>query len=301
MTVRSYAAKWAHRREGRKASTQKQYQDVIGFVLRQDPYWLDTQLRAIHVVQARNFGSMHPYVVPVLRAMFNDARREGLTTGDNPFAGLKLAGSQGRKNILPLTNYEVWDLAAIAGSKYGHLKMGKMVLAAAWMGLRPGELWAAQYGDYDPLPRVLHIHRRVYRGKVDVPKGNKWRRVVVPGLLEPCFTDGPPGELVFPGPNGGYWKSSTFADHWHPIRSQWQTQVPADRLCDLAEARGKPNLDFYELRHFCATLLLDKGITPEDVAIHLGHSDGGKLVRELYGHPDHDKARERVREVLNNG
>jgi hypothetical protein len=33
------------------------------------------------------------------------------------------------------------------------------------------------------------------------------------------------------------------------------------------------------------------------IALHLGHRDGGKLVRTLYGHPDERIARERVREA----
>jgi hypothetical protein len=32
----------------------------------------------------------------------------------------------------------------------------------------------------------------------------------------------------------------------------------------------------------------------EDVAIALGHTDGGELVRKLYGHRDRDRALDRV-------
>ncbi len=32
----------------------------------------------------------------------------------------------------------------------------------------------------------------------------------------------------------------------------------------------------------------------EDAAIALGHTDGGELVRRLYGHRDHDRALDRV-------
>jgi integrase len=54
------------------------------------------------------------------------------------------------------------------------------------------------------------------------------------------------------------------------------------------------HIDFYELRHACATLLLERGLSPEDVAIQLGHRDGGRLVATLYGHPSEDRARERI-------
>jgi integrase len=53
-------------------------------------------------------------------------------------------------------------------------------------------------------------------------------------------------------------------------------------------------LDFYELRHCAATMLLERGMTPWDVAIQLGHQDGGRLVTSLYGHPSEVAARERL-------
>jgi hypothetical protein len=35
-------------------------------------------------------------------------------------------------------------------------------------------------------------------------------------------------------------------------------------------------------------------LTPADVAVQLGHTDGGRLVMTLYGHPDEDRARDRL-------
>jgi hypothetical protein len=39
------------------------------------------------------------------------------------------------------------------------------------------------------------------------------------------------------------------------------------------------------------------GLDTRDIALQLGHQDGGELVRELYGHPDAKLARDRVREA----
>jgi integrase len=44
-------------------------------------------------------------------------------------------------------------------------------------------------------------------------------------------------------------------------------------------------MNFYELRHFCATHLLELGVSHADVAVQLGHTDGGALVMCTYGHP----------------
>lgn len=54
-------------------------------------------------------------------------------------------------------------------------------------------------------------------------------------------------------------------------------------------------MDFYALRHFCATHLLEPGISHADVAIQLGHTDGGRLVMSTYGHPAERGTRERLK------
>ena len=40
------------------------------------------------------------------------------------------------------------------------------------------------------------------------------------------------------------------------------------------------------------------GLPPHVIALQLGHQDGGRLVRELYGHPDAAIARERTRQAF---
>jgi hypothetical protein len=70
--------------------------------------------------------------------------------------------------------------------------------------------------------------------------------------------------------------------YWHPIRC----------------AFGNPSLDLYELRHFCASYMLnDLDLHAEDVAAQLGHTDGGVLVQRLYGHPSTQLARKRAHEA----
>jgi hypothetical protein len=48
-------------------------------------------------------------------------------------------------------------------------------------------------------------------------------------------------------------------------------------------------------RHFAGSYMVNVLELPsEDVAIALGHTDGGELVRRLYGHRDRDRALDRV-------
>ena len=73
------------------------------------------------------------------------------------------------------------------------------------------------------------------------------------------------------------------------------TQSPNTKQCLTPLILG---MDFYELRHFCATHLLELGVSHADVAVQLGHTDGGALVMSTYGHPSEDGARERLKRAF---
>ena len=50
---------------------------------------------------------------------------------------------------------------------------------------------------------------------------------------------------------------------------------------------GARRVTSYELRHFAAHfMLVTLGLPERVVGAQLGHNDGGRLVRELYGHGD---------------
>ena len=63
---------------------------------------------------------------------------------------------------------------------------------------------------------------------------------------------------------------------------------------------GLGNVSLYlATRHFYGWYALNVlELPPHVIALHLGHDDGGQLVRELYGHPDAALARARTREAF---
>jgi integrase len=63
-------------------------------------------------------------------------------------------------------------------------------------------------------------------------------------------------------------------------------------------AAGLPGTRWHDLRHFCATQVLELGLDHFAVSIQLGHTDGGALVMERYGHPSEDAARQRLLHVF---
>ncbi len=84
---------------------------------------------------------------------------------------------------------------------------------------------------------------------------------------------------LFTTPRSRRFSKGSHLYYWRPVRT----------------AFGHPSMDFYELRHFCATHLLELGVSHADVAVQLGHTDGGALVMSTYGHPSEASARKRLK------
>ena len=85
-------------------------------------------------------------------------------------------------------------------------------------------------------------------------------------------------DYLFHSARGRRLSKGTLHYLWRPVAAAWR-------------AGGGRDIDLYDLRHAAATLYLERGLTPADVAVQLGHTDGGRLVRTLYGHPSEDRAR----------
>ena len=125
--------------------------------------------------------------------------------------------------------------------------------------------------------RLRRDHRRLVDGeRARTAQGGKARTSVV--LPEGVAALEPRAGLLFRRQEGGAWTKQTVNRRW----------VVARR--DV----GLPKVRFHDLRHFHATLLLDRGASCMDVAIQLGHTDNGELVRRTYGHPDSAPALERI-------
>lgn len=222
-----------------------------------------------------------------LRAMLYDARDAGVLT-ENPFADLRFAQSRGRKDLVVITLKQLERLKECAIAEHGDYgyAFAAMIEFAAWTGMRPGEIFALERADVDFRRGEIHVRRNLDGAGVvqAYTKNGRQRRIVLPEVDSlrsalarmPERIDTP---LMFVGKRGTMFRRPKLYDYWSPVRA----------------AAGLSDMDFYELRHWCATQLLEMGVMPNDVAVQLGHTDGGKLVMETYGHPSDELARERVR------
>jgi integrase len=258
-------------------------------------------LRSFARTEARRWANAHPSSVPALRAMFTDAVEDRLAD-ENPSARLGLAVG-GRQDIVVLTRDEVHELARIARAHHGGAfgeEVAALILWAAYTCMRPGEIFAARYslldGDVYDLRRQFNSTLR----RETEPKHNSTGTIYVPEPAQRAVLEKPRrlgDDLMFRSKRGSQFRQESQWRAWDPVRRAFTASLPANHhLRERVAADPQDQLDVYELRHFGASYMLNElELEPWVIAEQLRHTDGGRLVLELYGHPDSHKAIDRIR------
>ena len=270
-TCESFAAKWVEDFPRDRASTNRHN----GYSVK--PFARDFQgvrLDEVSRRRAREWALKHRSSVGAVRAMFQDALNEELVT-ENPFSNLRLPQSRGRRDLEVISEarlHELADSALTTCDGYGST-FRACILFAAYVGLRPAELFTLRWSDVDFATGEVRINTSLgSTGEVTLPKNNKKRKVILPPPAADALRSMPrrsDSPYVFTTPGGRRFSKTSHYYWWRAVRL----------------AFGEPAMDFYELRHFCATHLLELGVSHADVAVQLGHTDGGALVMSTYGHP----------------
>jgi integrase len=281
LTVEQFSERWLTDYARPAASSRRSYRYALkGFREK----FGKRRLGSISRPEARRWATGVPYMsYRAVRTMYADALRDGLVAA-NPFSDLRIAVPKGRRKLAVLSEQDVTALADEALSVHDeHLgpTLRVLILVAGFAGLRAGELGGLEWGDVDLRRGQLHVMRSLTPEGLKAPKNGEPRRCV----LAPVARDALAGlerfadeRAVFLTPRGRRFGRGAIHRYFATVRA----------------AAGRPKLQFHELRHACATLLLERGLSPADVALQLGHSDGGRLVMALYGHPAEDRARERI-------
>lgn len=246
---------------------------------------------------ARTWGLENKHRVPAVRAMFTDARLDGVIDA-NPFEQLRISKTAGRKHIEALTEKEVRELAKIADKKWPDWPvMSAMIVFSAYSGLRLGEMLALRWADIDWENGLIRVDRQwSQKARTYTPPKSGLTRVVA--LLAPAAdalrrVDRNLGahDLVWYSRRGKRIEPSLHDYYWRQVVNTFNERAGEDRAAAL-------DLEWHGLRHFTASLLVDKGAQPHDIAGQLGHTDGGKLVQELYGHLYTDNSISRIQAVM---
>jgi integrase len=164
-----------------------------------------------------------------------------------------------------------------------------LVLAAAWSGLRQGELLALTRGDLDldSVPATVRVRRGVRRSDngtiaVDLPKTQASVRVVsLPAPLATAlaghlqeFVAEDADALVF-----------TTASGTNPARSNLNTTFRR-----ALESAGVPPVRFHDLRHVAQVFAAEAGATLPELMARLGHASPAAAMIYLHARAERDHA-----------
>jgi integrase len=230
-------------------------------------------------LNARTGPTARAHAYDLLRSVMKTAVDDELIAA-NP-CRIRGAGQVRRaKTIKPATLGELEAIVKAMPEKYQLI-----VLFAAWLALRFGELAELRRSDVDAAAGVVHVRRGVVRTqvgrKVKGPKSNAGKRAVaVPPHLLPIVKahlrdhaamgrDG----LLFPARHGAQLAPSTLYKVYYPAREK------ADR----------PDLRFHDLRHTGAVLAAATGATLAELMARLGHSTPAAALRYQHAAEERDR------------
>lgn len=299
-TVGSFSARWGsdYGRQRGESTIVHNDERVKDFAARHG----ERPMRSITRAEGRRYGIEHPACVPALRAMFNDAKRDGLVN-ENPFAALGLERGRGREAITVLSEEEVELLADIAqaecGSAWGP-EIAAMIKWAAYTCARTGETFATKRSLLDGDMYHLQTQYNSKLGKETGPKHGGTGTLYVPPPAREALAKLPrklDDDLFWHTVTGRQLRQSTWSPTWKTIRGVFMRQLPAGHHLHLRLVQNEIDVfDFYELRHFGASYMLNVlKLEPWVIAEQLRHKDGGALVLKLYGHPTTETVIEHMR------
>ncbi len=285
-TCASFADRWLEEWPRPSVSTRRHY--ALAAQKFADRF-AETPLGEVERLAARTWAlGVSRNVSKAISTMYQDALNVGLVT-ENPFANLRLPASEKSAEITAPTPEEFRSLLAATPILGGYGPEFRALLQfTAWTGLRAGEIQALQWRDLQA--DLLHVRRsRKTDGTLGKPKNGKERVVAMlpQARVLDQFERKERSPFVFHSVEGEPLNKGNLHYAWRMVRA-------ASKVHEERERNGLPNVRFHDLRHFCATQLLEAGLSHFDVSVQLGHEDNGALVMERYGHPSKDAARARL-------
>ena len=168
------------------------------------------------------------------------------------------------------------------------------VRLAVVTGARRGELCGLRWTDV--TDEWLFIRRSVYRHAGEnhekVTKSGRERRIPMEPTVAQLFAAWAAwcehrAASVEMTVDPDAYVLSTWPDSSRPLNPDTLSAHVRRATKDLS----MDHVHFHSVRHLAATNMLARGVPVRDVAEALGHSDGGRLVLRVYGHPTSDQQR----------
>jgi integrase len=232
-------------------------------------------LDSITRIEAIDWAERVPVGVAAVVVTCMNAAVDAELIDRNPFRGLGRRG-RGRADQHPPTEGEISALleACAALGRYAP-QMRSLIVFCAYSGIRPGEAFALEWADIDFTNMRIDVKRRVYKGKVDLPKSNKARRVALTPPARDALlglSSRTEGGLVFRSKMGKRMSEPVLSGYWAQVK-----------------ARADLDFDFYlATKHFAVHYMhATLGLPPRVIAEQMGWTLAGVLkLLAVYGHGD---------------
>ena len=164
-----------------------------------------------------------------------------------------------------------------------------MVRITAWYGLRRSELLGLQWDSLDLEAGSMTIRHTVSKVTEvvakDKTKNASSRRTfpLTPEAVE-IFTKAKEQEERNRAAFGREYQENPYVFKW-PDGHPYSPDYISHHFAKVLKRHGLPHIRFHELRHSCASMLINMGFTLKDVQEWLGHSDI-KMTANIYSHLD---------------
>ncbi|MBQ4550145.1 MAG: site-specific integrase [Oscillospiraceae bacterium] len=164
-----------------------------------------------------------------------------------------------------------------------------MVRITAWYGLRRSELLGLQWDSLDLEAGTMTIRHTVSKVTEvvakDKTKNASSRRTfpLTPEAVE-IFTKAKEQEERNRAMFGREYQENPYVFKW-PDGHPYSPDYISHHFAKVLKRHGLPHIRFHELRHSCASMLINMGFTLKDVQEWLGHSDI-KMTANVYSHLD---------------
>ena len=164
-----------------------------------------------------------------------------------------------------------------------------MIKITALYGLRRSEILGIKWDSIDFVSKRLTIKHTVVTVNTTVAKdstknSSSRRSYLLTAEAIKIFEEAKAEEEKNRKFFGDAYQENDYVFKW-PDGKPFATWFITDHFSRLLKRNGLPHIRFHELRHSCASMLLNDGFTLKDVQEYMGHADI-KMTADLYGHLD---------------
>lgn len=186
------------------------------------------------------------------------------------------------------TFYTAQQLQALFKALQGD-ELLPLVKITALYGLRRSELLGLQWDSIDFERKTMTIRHTVSKvtqvvAKDKTKNASSRRTFPLTAEAEAIFRRAKEQEQQNRAAFGREYQENSYVFKW-PDGRPYSPDYISHRFAKLLKKHELPHIRFHELRHSCASMLLDMGFTLKDVQEWLGHSDI-KMTTNIYAHLD---------------